>query len=150
MVKRISIEDFKKHDAYELVYHMSVQSLLDLKSIHGRVDVSDVLEAVNLSVFCKSVFFGTHLAYIVIGIPSSDSGQTNMFLYATTEGYSKISMVRESIFSLINDLRKDKICSMVYKGNKKLQALLKANGFEYSKSLCFGKENRTFCLFVRE
>ena len=96
------------------------------------------------------MFFNNHLAYIVIGVPSEDRRTINLFLYATTEGYSKIEMMKESLFSIINILQKKKIYSMVYKGNQKQQSVLKANGFRFNKNVCFGKENRIFCLYVKE
>jgi len=58
--------------------------------------------------------------------------------------------MKESLFTIINDLQKFKICSIVYKGNKKLQSLLRANDFKFNKNMFFGKENRMFSLFVRE
>lgn len=150
MAKRIEIAEFKQEDAKELIYHLSVQSLLDIKSINGQITLNDIIEMKNMTTYCKTVFFNKHVAYIVFGIPSESKGQINLFLYATTEGYSKMKMMKESLFSITNDLQKFKICSIVYKGNKKLQSLLKANDFKFNKNIFFGKENRVFSLFVRE
>ena len=150
MVKRIDYKDFSIDYVKQLMYHMSVQSLLDIKAMNGRVSPEDIILANDMAVYSKVVFFGTHVAYVVFGIPSETSGQINLFIYATTEAYSKMAMTKESLFSVINDLQKYKVCSIIYKGNKKLQSLLRANGFKYSKSMFFGRENRTFCLFVRE
>lgn len=150
MAKRIDLVKFTGRYANELLYHLSVQSLLDLKAINGQITLEDIMVASNMSVYSKAVLFGGHVAYVVFGIPSETDGQINLFLYATTEGYSKIQMMKESLFGIINDLQKNKICSIVYKGNRKLQSLLRANGFKFSKNMFFGKENRMFSLFVRE
>lgn len=150
MAKRIDFKEFTPKDAGELLYHMSVQSLLDMKSINGQITYSDIMDASKMSVYSKSVLFNGHVAYVVFGIPSESDGQINLFLYATTEGYSKMQTMKESLFTVINDLQNFKICSIVYKGNRKLQSLLRANGFKFSKNMFFGKENRMFSLFVRE
>ena len=150
MAKRIDIAEFKQQDAKELIYHMSVQSLLDIKAVHGQITLNDLIETWNMATYCKTVFFNRHVAYVVFGIPSESKGQINLFLYATTEGYSKMKLMKESLFSITNDLQKYKICSIVYKGNKKLQSLLKANEFKFNKNIFFGRENRVFSLFVRE
>ena len=150
MAKRIDFKDFTPKHASELLYHLSVQSLLDLKAINGRITYDDIIEASRLSIYSKTVLFSGHVAYIVFGIPSEDKGRLNMFLYATTEGYSKIDVMKESLFTITNDLQKYKICSIVYKGNKKLQSLLRTNDFKFYKNTFFGKENRMFSLFVRE
>lgn len=150
MAKRISYKDFEVKDADELLYHLSVQSLLDLKAFNGQITLSDIAYSQVLSSYAKTVFFGNKVAYVVFGIPSENKGQINLFIHATTEGYSKMSLMKESLYSIINDLQKDKICSIVYKGNNKLQSLLRANGFKFKSSMIFGKERRTFCLFVRE
>lgn len=150
MAKRIDFKEFTQKDASELLYHMSVQSLLDLKSINGQITFSDIMDASKMSVYSKAVLFNGRVAYIVFGIPSETEGQINLFLYATTEGYSKMQTMKESLFSVINDLQNFKICSIVYKGNRKLQSLLRANDFKFNKNMFFGKENRMFSLFVRE
>lgn len=150
MARKIDYKDFTSKDCSSLIYHMSVQSLLDLKAINGRVCFEDIMETKNMSVYSKTVLFNDRVAYAVFGIPSENSGQINLFIYATTEAYSKMSITKESLFNIINDLQKYKICSIIYKGNRKLQSLLRSNGFKYSKSMFFGRENRTFCLFVRE
>lgn len=150
MVKRIDYKKFSVKDAKELLYHMSVQSLLDLKSVYGKITLDDILDANDLANYSCTVLFGGHVAYIAFGIPSESDGQVNLFLYSTTEGYSKMQMMKESLFKITNDLQKFKICSIVYKGNKKLQSLLRANGFKFNKTMFFGKENRMFSLFVRE
>ena len=150
MAKRIDFKEFTPKDAGELLYHMSVQSLLDLKSINGQITFEDIMEASKMAVYTRTVLFNGHVAYVAFGIPSETKGQVNLFLYATTEGYSKMQTMKESLFSVINDLQKFKICSIVYKGNKKLQSLLRANDFKFDKNLFFGKERRMFSLFVRE
>ena len=150
MAKRIDFREFTPKDAGELLYHMSVQSLLDLKSINGQITFSDIIDAHRMSVYSKTVLFSGRVAYIAFGIPSETDGQINLFLSATTEGYSKMGIMKESLFSVINDLQNFKICSIVYKGNRKLQSLLRVNGFKFNKNLFFGKENRMFSLFVRE
>ena len=150
MAKRIDFKDFSARDAGELLRHMSVQSLLDMKSINGQITFDDIMVAQKMSVYSKAVMFNGHVAYAVFGIPSDTDGQINMFIYATTEGYSKMQTMKESLFTIINDLQKYKICSIVYKGNKKLQSLLRANDFKFNKNLFFGKENRMFSLFVKE
>lgn len=150
MVKKIDFKEFTLKDAEELLYHLSVQSLLDLKSIYGQITYSDIVEASNMAIYSKAILFNKHVAYVVFGIPSRTEGQINLFLYATTEGYSKMQTMKESLFSIINDLQNFKICSIVYKGNGKLQSLLRANGFKFNKNMSFGKENRIFSLFVRE
>lgn len=150
MAKRIDFKDFYVRGASELLYHMSVQTLLDLKAINGQITFDDIMMAQRLSIYSKVVLFNGRVAYIALGIPSENDGQINLFIYATTEGFSKMDMTKESLFSVINELQNYKICSIVYKGNKKLQSLLRANGFRFDKNMCFGKENRTFCLFVRE
>lgn len=150
MAKRIDFKAFTGKDASELIYHLSVQSLLDLKAINGQITFEDIMVAKNMSTYSKTVLFNGRVAYVVFGIPSEAKNQLNLFIYATTEGYSKMDVMKESLFSVINDLQSSKICSIVYRGNKKLQSLLRANGFAFEKNMCFGKENRTFCLFVRE
>lgn len=150
MAKRIDYREFTAKEASELLYHLSVQSLLDLKSINGQITFNDIMDASKMSTYAKAVLFNGHVAYVALGIPSETKGQINLFLYATTEGYSKMQTMKESLFSVINDLQKFKICSIVYKGNKKLQSLLRSNGFQFSKNLFFGKEKRMFSLFVRE
>lgn len=150
MAKRIDYKDFTSKEAAELLYHLSVQSLLDLKSINGQITFADIMDTSKMSIYSKAVLFGGHVAYVAFGIPSEAKDQVNLFLYATTEGYSKMQMMKESLFSVINDLQNFKICSIVYKGNKKLQSLLRANDFRFNKNLFFGKEKRMFSLFVRE
>lgn len=151
MDRKIRIEKTKEKDLDELMYHMAVQTLLDTKSIYGRIIKDDIRDAMNLSLACRSVFFGDHLAAVVFFVLSDDNKNTlNMFLYATTEGFSKIDKLKESLFGVINGLPKARFRSIVYKGNKKLQSVLRANGFEFNKNVCFGEENRNFCLFIRE
>ena len=150
MAKRIDFKDFTARDASELLHHLSVQSLLDMKSINGQITFDDIMVAQKMSVYSKTALFNGHVAYVVLGIPSESDGQINLFIYATTEGYSKMQTMKESLFTIINDLQKFKICSIVYKGNKKLQSLLRANDFKFNKNMFFGKENRMFSLFVRE
>lgn len=150
MAKRIDYKDFTTKEASELLHHLSVQSLLDLKAINGQITFSDIMDASKMSWYSKAVLFNGHVAYVAFGIPSEAENQMNLFIYATTEGYSKMQIMKESLFKITNDLQKFKICSIVYKGNKKLQSLLRANGFKFSKNMFFGKENRMFSLFVRE
>lgn len=150
MAKRIDFKNFTAKDASELLHHLSVQSLLDMKSINGQITFEDIIVAQKMSEYSKTVMFNGHVAYVVFGIPSESEGQINLFIYATTEGYSKMQTMKESLFTIINDLQKYKICSIVYKGNKKLQSLLRANDFKFNKNMFFGKENRMFSLFVRE
>ena len=151
MERKIRTENTKEKDLDELMYHMAVQTLLDMKAIYGRITKEDIREAINLSYTCRSIFFGGHLAAIVFFVLSDDNKNTlNMFVYATTEGFSKVDMLKESLFGIINGLQKTRFRSIVYKGNKKLQSILRANGFKFNKNVCFGEENRNFCLFIRE
>ena len=150
MAKRIDFKDFTAKYAGELLYHLSVQSLLDLKAVNGQITFQDIIDTSKMSDYCKVVLFNDRVAYVAFGVPSENKGQINLFLYATTEGYSKMQIMKESLFTITNDLQKYKICSIVYKGNKKLQSLLRANDFKFNKNLFFGKENRMFSLFVRE
>ena len=150
MAKRIDFRNFTEKVAGELVYHMSIQSLLDFKSIYGEIKKSDVISMADSSVKTVSVFFNNRLGYCVFFIPTDESNRLNMFLFATTEAYSNLATIKESLFNLINGLQNKKICSIVYKGNKKLRSLLKANDFKFNKNIVFGKENRTFSLFIKE
>lgn len=151
MVKKIKVKEFKKEDIPNLLMHMSIQSLLDLKATYGRVTSDDIYSAADLSVYSKTIYFGSRVACCVFCIPSSDSKALNVFMYSTTEAYSKLADLKESFFSVfseIKSLKKNKICSIVYNGNKKMQSVLRANGFVFSKNVVFGFENRRFCLFV--
>ena len=150
MAKRIDFKNFTEKTASELIYHMAIQSLLDLKSIYGEIKKSDIIEMADSSIKTVSVFFNGRLGYCAFFIPTDEKERLNMFLFATTEAYSKLSMIKESMFNLINNLQNKKICSIVYKGNKKLRSLLKANDFKFNKNIVFGKENRSFSLFIRE
>lgn len=147
---RINIRDFQEKDTDELLYHLAVQTLLDMKAIYGQITKEDIDEASRLAIVNKTILFGNRIAAIVLGIPSENKESFNLFLYATTEGFSKIDLLKEAMFSVINGLQKNKICSIVYKGNKKLQSILRASGLKFKKSVCFGKENRQFYLFVKE
>ena len=150
MERKINIREVQDKDVNELMYHLAVQTLLDVKAIYGQIVRSDIEEALKLSVFSKVVLFGNRVAAVVIGVPSDNKENLNLFLYATTEGFSKLDMLKEAMFNIINSLQKNKICSIVYKGNKKLQSILRASGLKFKKSVCFGEENRQFYLFVKE
>ena len=45
MVKKIKVKEFKKEDIPNLLMHMSIQSLLDLKATYGRVTSDDIYSA---------------------------------------------------------------------------------------------------------
>lgn len=150
MAIKINIRDFQQKDIDELIYHLAVQTLLDMKAIYGQITKQDIDEATRLSIVSKTILFGSRIAAIFVGVPSENKESLNLFLYATTEGFSKLDMLKEAMFSVINNLQKNKICSIVYKGNKKLQSILRASGLKFKKSVCFGKENRQFYLYVKE
>ena len=150
MVTKINIRDFQQKDIDELIYHLAVQTLLDIKAIYGQITKLDIDEATRLAIVSKTILFGNRIAAIVVGVPSENKESLNLFLYATTEGFSKLDMLKEAMFSVINSLQKNKICSIVYKGNKKLQSILRASGLKFKRSVCFGKENRQFYLYVKE
>lgn len=150
MAKRIDFKNFTEKVADELIYHMSIQSLLDFKSIYGEIKKSDVMSMADCSIKTVSVFFNGRLGYCMFFVPTDTKEKVNMFLFATTEAYSNLSVIKESMFNVINSLQNKKICSIVYKGNKKLRSLLKANDFKFNKNIVFGKENRMFSLFIRE
>lgn len=148
MVK-VNFEDTKREHLDILYRHLSVQSLLDIKSVNGEVSVYILKEMFDRSINIKSIFYNGKLAYCVFVLPT-DENEFSIYLISTTLGYSEKNALKESFESIIRDLPKSNYYSIVYKGNHKFTKLLRDNGFVLVKNLIHGVEKRMFFLLEKK
>ena len=142
-MEQLKIRKALDKDFEELYNHLSVQSLLDMKAIHGFTGVSVLSELKDMSTEVISVIQGGKLAYCLFVIPT-DNGEANLFAYSTTIGFNDITLS-----SVLNDLKSYNFYSIVYKGNKKLSSILKKVGFRFKKNIVYGMENKKFLVLQR-
>lgn len=141
----ISILDTTKEHILKLYKHLSVQSLLDIKAVNGEVTEEILNNLLSFSSLSKTVMYSGKIAYSVFIIPTKQN-EYNIYLLASTIGYSQTEDLSDSFSHIIKGLSGGKFYSIVYKGNHKYLKLLKDNGFEFKRNIVHGAEKRIFQL----
>ena len=141
----IKTKKTKKKDIRKLFLHLSIQSLLDLKAMTGRVDKIDLYAMLAQSKFAYS-FICDDLVRCVIFIIENEKKEYNVYMY-TTE--FDLSLFEKDLKNLFNSIPNAKFSSIIYDGSKKNIKILKKCGFLEQSIIKYGVEKKKFLLLRR-
>lgn len=127
----IKVREIRISDIKEVFKHLSVQSILEMKSLYGRVELSDIADTMIASYKSYCVLSGAKPVCLVFFVREKDSLERfNMFLLFTSRASKCYNTVKEAILAEINLLNAGEIKSVVYEGCNISRNYLAGLGFE--------------------
>lgn len=125
---RVKSRAAKPQDVKEIFRHLSVQSMLGLKSLYGRVIQDDVINMLIASEHSFCILDGARQVVLVFFVRTSQN-KYNMFLLFTSRMSKCYNDVQEEILSYMTQIGDAEFDTLVYEGSNTEQKYVESLGF---------------------
>lgn len=139
------IKNTKRKHIRNLYTHLSVQSLLDLKAMTGRIERDDLIAMLLQSKYSYS-FIVDDLTRAIIFIIPNEKKEYNVYMYSTE---FDLDIFEKDMKAIFDDMKDEKFSSIIYNGSKKNIKILKKCGFSENSVIKYGIEKKKFLLLRR-
>lgn len=126
--ERIKSRDIRPQDIREVFKHLSVQSVLGMKSLYGRVSQEDIVNMQIASTYSYCLLDGARQVALVFFIRTGQ-GVYNMFLLFTSRLSKCYNDVKEQILSEMLYIGDAEYNTLVYEGSNTEQRYMEDIGF---------------------
>lgn len=126
---RVKSREVRPQDIKEIFRHLSVQSMLGLKSLYGRVCQDDIINMMIASTYSYCILDGARQVAVVFFIRVSQN-KYNMFLLFTSRMSKCYNDVREELLAEMANIGDAEFNTLVYEGSNTEQRYIELLGFE--------------------
>lgn len=128
-LKRIKVREVRPQDVKEVFRHLSVQSMLGLKSLYGRVSQDDVINMLISSAYSYCFMFGARQVAILFFVRTAQN-KYNMFLLFTSLISKCYNEIQEEALLEMERIGEAEFNTLVYEGSNTEQRYIEAMGFK--------------------
>lgn len=145
-LKRIKSRSARPQDVKEVFKHLSVQSMLGLKSLYGRVVQDDMINMLIAAAHSFCVLDGARQVAIVFLVRTSQS-KYNMFLLFTSRMSKCYNDVQEEILSCMAELEGAEYNTLVYDGSNTEKKYIESLGFKLQDGAFVSLEGKKHVMY---
>lgn len=129
ILKTIKSREVRPQDIKEVFRHLSVQSMLGLKSLYGRVSQDDIINMMIASE--KSICFldGARQVVLLFFVRTAQN-KYNMFLLFTSRMPKCYNNIQEELLSELYKMSDAELNTLVYEGSNTEQKYMESLGFK--------------------
>lgn len=139
--QEIKAKEVKKEDVRDVFKHLSVQSMLGLKSLYGRVVIEDVLSIVIASTYAFCLCQGSKPVCLVLLVKNKNN-DFNLFLIFTSRFTKCYNEIKEEINKILDSIEAFTIDTIVYEGSSTERRQLKDLGFKETNDIYVSIEGK--------
>ena len=146
---RIKVREVRPQDIKEIFKHMSVQSILGIKSLYGRVVQDDIINMLIASERSICVLYGARQVALVFFVRTNQNS-CNMFLLFTSRMLKCYNDVQEQLLSEMSCIDCSELNTLVYEGSNTEQRYMEDLGFEQTESLFVSLEGKKHLMYRKQ
>ena len=143
---RIKSREVRPQDIKEVFRHLSVQSMLGLKSLYGRVSQDDMINMMIASTYSYCILDGARQVAVVFFIRVSQN-KYNMFLLFTSRMPKCYNDVQEELLSEMVYIGDAEYNTLVYEGSNTEQKYIEMLGFEQQEGWFISVEGKKHIMY---
>lgn len=143
---QIKSREVRPQDIKEVFRHLSVQSMLGLKSLYGRVVRDDVINMMIASSRAFCILDGARQVAVVFFVRTSQN-KYNMFLLFTSRMSKCYNEVQEEVLSEMQSMGEAELNTLVYEGSNTEQKYMEALGFKRQDSSFVSIEGKKHIMY---
>lgn len=143
---RIKSREVRPQDIKEVFRHLSVQSMLGLKSLYGRVSQDDMINMMIASTYSYCILDGARQVAVVFFIRVSQN-KYNMFLLFTSRMPKCYNDVQEELLSEMVYIGDAEYNTLVYEGSNTEQKYIEMLGFERQEGWFISVEGKKHIMY---
>lgn len=130
LISRIKAREVRPQDIKEVFRHLSVQSILGLKSLYGRVSQEDIINMMIASTYSYCLLDGARQVALAFFIRTS-TGTYNMFLLFTSRISKCYNEIKEELLTEMGRIGDEaEFGTLVYEGSNTEQRYIEELGFQ--------------------
>lgn len=128
LASRIKAREVRPQDIKEVFKHLSVQSILGLKSLYGRVSQDDIINMMVASTYSYCLLDGARQVALVFFVRTGQKSY-NMFLLFTSRMLKCYNETQEELLQEIQYIGDATFNTLVYEGSNTEQRYIEDLGF---------------------
>lgn len=143
---RVKVREVRPQDIKELFKHLSVQSILGLKSLYGRVVQDDIINMMIASTYSYCILDGARQVALVFFVRTSQNSY-NMFLLFTSRMLKCYNDIQEELLSQMQYIGDAKFETLVYEGSNTEQRYMEDLGFTQTDGVFISLEGKKHLMY---
>lgn len=143
---RIKVREVRPQDIKEIFRHLSVQSMLGLKSLYGRVVQDDVINMMIAATESFCILDGARQVAVIFFVRTGQN-KYNMFLLFTSRMSKCYNEIQEEVLSVMQNVGEAEFNTLVYEGSNTEQKYIESLGFERQESSFVSIEGKKHIMY---
>lgn len=144
--KRIKCREVRPQDIKEIFRHLSVQSMLGLKSLYGRVVQDDIINMMIASNHAICLLHGARQVAVVFFVRTGQN-KYNMFLLFTSLISKCYNEIQEEVLTEMGRIGDAEFNTLVYEGGNTEQKYIEALGFKQQENSFISLEGKKHIMY---
>lgn len=143
---RIKSREVRAQDVKEVFRHLSVQSMLGLKSLYGRVVQDDIINMMIASAHSTCILDGARQVALLFFVRTAQN-KYNMFLLFTSRMSKCYNELEDEILSEMQNIGDAEFNTLVYEGSNTEQKYMESLGFSQTDGAFISLEGKKHLMY---